>query len=249
MNAKMKRVVLGVMMCGVASVASAAEVKAAVAANFTATMKELAAKFEAKTGDKVTLSFGSSGKLYTQIVNGAPYDVFLSADTARPEQLEQEGGAVKGSRFTYAMGRLALWSAQPELVDAEGTVLNSEKFERLAIANPKTAPYGAAAVEVLQGLGLYEKIEPRIVQGDNIAQTYQFVATGNAQLGFVALAQVKAKPSGSWWQIPQDYYTPIRQDAVLLKSAADNKAARALLDYLRSPEAKQIIEQSGYGVE
>ena len=128
-------------------------------------------------------------------------------------------------------------------------MLNSEKFERIAIANPKTAPYGAAAVEVLQGLGLYEKLSPRIVQGDNIAQTYQFVSTGNAQLGFVALSQVMAKQSGSWWQIPQDYYTPIRQDAVLLKSAADNKAAKALLDFLRSPEAKQIIEQSGYGVE
>ena len=249
MKAKWQMTVVALVLALATGSAAAAEVKAAVAANFTATMKELAAKFEAKTGNKVTLSFGSSGKLYTQIVNGAPYDIFLSADAARPEKLEDEGGAVQGSRFTYAMGRLALWSAQPDFVDSEGTVLNSEKFERIAIANPKTAPYGAAAVEVLQGLGLYEKLSPRIVQGDNIAQTYQFVSTGNAQLGFVALSQVMAKQSGSWWQIPQDYYTPIRQDAVLLKSAADNKAAKALLDFLRSPEAKQIIEQSGYGVE
>ena len=220
MKAKWQMTVVALVLALAAGSAAAAEVKAAVAANFTATMKELAAKFEAKTGNKVTLSFGSSGKLYTQIVNGAPYDVFLSADAARPEKLEDEGGAVQGSRFTYAMGRLALWSAQPDFVDSEGTVLNSEKFERIAI-----------------------------VQGDNIAQTYQFVSTGNAQLGFVALSQVMAKQSGSWWQIPQDYYTPIRQDAVLLKSAADNKAAKALLDFLRSPEAKQIIEQSGYGVE
>ncbi len=249
MNGKWRKWLAAFVLATAAVGAAADEVRVAVAANFTATMNALAAKFEAKSGHKVTVSFGSSGKFYTQIVNGAPFDLFLSADQARPQQLMLDGQAVAGSEFTYAQGRLALWSTKPGFVDTEGTVLNSETFKRLAIANPKTAPYGAAAVEVLQDLGLYELLTPRLVEGENIAQTYQFVATGNAELGFVALSQVRARPEGSWWEVPQDHYTPIRQDAVLLKGAAGKTAAKALLAFLHSPEAKKIIGDSGYGVE
>ncbi len=249
MKGKWQKLVVAAALSLTAASATAAEVRVAVAANFTSTMKTLAAKFEAKTGNKVVISFGSTGKLYTQIVNGAPYDVFLSADTARPQLLEQDGKAVVGSRFTYALGRLVLWSAKPGVVDTEGTILNDGDFKHIAIANPKTAPYGAAAMEVMNGLGVYDTIKDRIVEGDNIAQTFQFVATGNAQIGFVALSQVKAVNKGSWWEIPQGYYTPIRQDAVLLKSAANNATAKRLMAFLRSGAAQAIIANSGYGID
>jgi molybdate transport system substrate-binding protein len=229
------------------SAVPADEVKAAVAANFTAAMKEIAAGFERATAHSALLSFGSTGKLYTQIVNGAPYALFLAADQKRPRRLVEEGEA--GGRFTYATGKLVLWSARPGYVDPEGKVLSSGSFKRLAIANPKTAPYGAAAVEVLDSLGLRARLAPKLVRGDSIAQTHQFVATGNAELGFVALAQVVLNPEGSRWLVPQDLYAPIRQDAVLLDAGKDQPAAKALLSYLKGPQARAVIERFGYGVD
>lgn len=226
--------------------ARADTVKAAVAANFTAAMREIAADFEQITGHTALLSFGSTGKLYTQILNGAPFEVFLAADQKRPRLLAQAGKAE--APFTYAVGRLVLWSARPSYVDAQGQVLTRGAFAHLAIANPKTAPYGAAALEVLERLGLKDALTPRLVRGDSIAQARQFVATGNAELGFVALAQVALDPSGSRWDVPQALYRPIRQDAVLLRAGADRPAARALVDYLKGPAARAIIQRFGYGL-
>ncbi|RCX32046.1 molybdate ABC transporter substrate-binding protein [Thioalbus denitrificans] len=234
------------------SAAMAAEVNAAVAANFTAAMKEIVTAFEAATGHKVLASYGSTGKLYAQIVNGAPFGLFLAADAARPKRLEEEGKAVPGSRFTYAVGRLVLWSPAPDRVDGEGTVLKSGEFSRLAIANPKTAPYGTAAMEVLEGLGLEAAVSDRLIRGDSITQTYQFVASGNAELGFVALSQVALLPEekvGSRWLVPQSLYAPLQQQAVLLKEGAGNPAAVALAEYLKSPAARAVIEAYGYGTE
>jgi len=225
----------------------AGEVKAAVAANFTAAMKEIAAGFEAATGHKVLASYGSTGKLYAQIENGAPFEVFLAADRKRPAMLEDAGTA--SGRFTYAVGKLVLWSADPGLVDAAGKVLQTGRFRRLAIANPATAPYGAAAMQVIGALGLGDSLQEKLVRGDSIAQTYQFVATANAGLGFVALAQVVLNPSGSRWEVPQALYDPIRQDAVLLRAGAGNPAAAALLAYLKSAPARAVIERFGYGTE
>ncbi|MBS0316885.1 MAG: molybdate ABC transporter substrate-binding protein [Proteobacteria bacterium] len=225
-------------------------VQVAVAANFTEPMKAIAADFEHDTGNQVQLSFGSTGKFYAQIKNGAPFDLFLAADEATPERLEKEGGAVAGSRFTYAVGRLVLWSAQAGVVDDQGAVLKGNAFKALAVANPKLAPYGAAAIQTLTKLGLLEQIQPKIVQGENIAQTYAFVASGNAELGFVALSQVYADgkiKSGSGWIVPDDLHVPIRQDAVQLAKARDNKAAAALLAYLRSDKARAVIRSFGYG--
>jgi molybdate transport system substrate-binding protein len=243
----MSRLLCLVLLVVAAGPAQAAQVKVAVAANFTAAMKEIAAAFEAATGHELVVSYGSTGKIYAQIVNGAPFEVFLAADQARPQRLVEEGRA--SDRFTYAVGRLVLWSPDPDRVDARGAVLRSGDFRRLAIANPVTAPYGAAAVQVLERLGLMQALEPRLVRGDNIAQAYQFVATRNAELGFVAMAQVALEPGGSRWPVPLDLYDPIRQDAVLLEKGRDNPAARALLDYLAGPEAHAVIERFGYGVE
>lgn len=230
--------------------ASAGEVHAAVAANFTKPMKELAARFEAGTGHKVTLSAGSTGKLYAQIRNGAPFDLFFSADKEYPARLEREGQAVAGSCFTYAIGRLALWSPREGYVDGEGRVLQQGGFQRLAIANPKTAPYGAAARQVLEGMGLWAEVSPRLVQGENISQTHQFIASGNAELGFIALSQTKddARMGGSLWIVPQALYSPIEQQAALLAKGRDNPAAQALLDFVKSDEARTIIERYGYGL-
>lgn len=230
--------------------AQAEAVQVAVAANFTEPMKAIAADFERDTGDRVELSFGSTGKFYAQIRNGAPFDLFLAADEAAPERLENEGGTVAGSRFTYAVGRLVLWSAQAGAVDAAGEVLKKNGFKAIAIANAKLAPYGAAAMQTLTRLGLLEQVQPKIVQGENIAQTYAFVASGNAELGFVALSQVYADgkiKSGSGWIVPDDLHAPIRQDAVQLARARDNKAAAALLAYLRSDKARAVIRSFGYG--
>jgi len=229
--------------------ARAGEVRVAVAANFTSAMKDIAADFERRSGHHVVLSFGSTGSLYAQIHHGAPYDLFLAADERRPKLLEQEGTAVAGTRFTYAIGRLVLWSAKPGVVDARGDVLKHGSFARLAIANPKTAPYGAAAQQVLEHLKLWHALQPRIVRGENIAQTHQFVATGNAELGFVALSQVVKTGGGSQWQVPQTLYPPIRQQAVLLVRGKDKPAAHALLDYLRSAAGRNVIERFGYGTE
>ncbi|MDP2030792.1 MAG: molybdate ABC transporter substrate-binding protein [Thiobacillus sp.] len=229
--------------------AYAAEVQVAVAANFTAPMQAIAAAFEKSTGHKAQLSFGATGKFYAQIKNGAPFDVLLAADDETPARLEREGAAVAGSRFTYAIGQLALWSAKPGYVDAKGEVLKTGAFDHLALANPKLAPYGAAAVETLNRLGLLAALQPRFVQGENIAQTFQFVSTGNAELGFVALSQVMKNgkvSSGSAWIVPPSLHAPIRQDAAILIRGKDNPAALALMKYLKEDQARAIIKTYGY---
>jgi molybdate transport system substrate-binding protein len=223
------------------------EVKIAVAANFTAPMKEIAAQFTRATGHETGVSHGSTGKLYAQIENGAPFDVFLAADQKHPKQLAEAGKA--SVPFTYAVGKLVLWSAMPGSIDAQGNVLRGGAFDKLAIANPKTAPYGAGALQVLERLGVLRAVEHKLVRGENIAQTYQFVLTGNAQLGFVALSQIVLDPKGSRWNPPQALYDPIRQDAVLLERGAANPAASALIDFLKGPKARSVIEKYGYGVE
>jgi len=228
--------------------ASAAEVRVAVAANFTETAKELAGVFQKQTSHTAVLSFGSSGQLLTQVQQGAPFEVLLSADRERPEQAVSLGLAEADSRFTYAIGKLVLWSKSPELVKGEGT-LKAAKFTKLALANPETAPYGAAAIEVLKALGLHAALTPKLVQGNSIAQAYQFIETGNAELGFVALSQVVASTAGSRWLVPQSLYTPIRQDAVLLKTGASNPAAREFLAFLKGPAARALIEKYGYGLD
>lgn len=232
-----------------ASAAQAAEVKVAVAANFAQTMKEIATEFEKETSHKVAVTQGATGKFYAQISNGAPFDVFLSADDETPSKLVREGKAVAGTQFTYAVGRLVLWSPDAALVDQEAGVLKTDKFKHLAIANAKVAPYGIAAVQTMQKLGLLTTLEPRVVQGESIAQTFQFVSSGNAQLGFVALSQVwengKLK-SGSAWIVPESMHEPLHQDVVLLNPGKDAPAATALLTYLKSDKARKIIERFGY---
>ena len=239
------------MAMACASAARAGEVQVAVAANFTAPMQEIAAAFERDTGHKAILSFGATGKFYAQISNGAPFEVLLAADDDTPARLEQEGRGVAGSRFTYAVGKLVLWSPRAGYVDARGDILKTGDFKHLAIANPKTAPYGAAAVSVLNKMNLAEALRPKLVQGENIAQAYQFVSTGNAQLGFVALSQVYQAgriASGSAWIVPGSFHDPIRQDALVLAKGAANPAARALAGYLRADKAKGIIRSFGYAL-
>lgn len=226
--------------------ALAAEVNVAVAANFTEPAKEIAARFKARTGHEATLSFGSSGQFYTQIANGAPFGVFLSADRERPEKADAEGLGVGGSRFTYAVGRLVLYSRTAGLVDGKGAVLKSGKFQKIAIADPKTAPYGVAAVETMRKLGVHDALAPKLVQGTSITQAYQFIDTGAAELGFVALSQVVAMRGGSRWVVPAADHTPIDQQAVLLKTGAANPAATAFMAFLKGGEAKAIIRKYGY---
>lgn len=240
------------MLCCAAFAAMADEVKVAVAANFTDVTQKLAPLFEQQTGHTLRASFGSSGKLYAQIEHGAPFAVFLSADAERPARAEAAGLAVTGSRFTYAYGKVVLWSATPGRVDDQGAVLKEGKFARLAIANPKTAPYGAAAEQVMAKLGVLMALKPKLVQGDSIAQTMQFALSGNAELGFVALSQVQGlapEQAGSRWVVPQDLYEPIAQQAVLLQKGADSVAARAFLQFLRSAAAKTVIQRYGYATE
>lgn len=230
-------------------VVQAAEVSVAVAANFTVPMQKIASLFEQDTGHKAVLAFGSTGRFYAQVRNGAPFQVLLAADEETPARLEREGAGVAGSRFTYAVGRLVLWSRQPGLVDARGEVLKFGRFDKLALADPKLAPYGAAAMETLAALGALEAVRPRVVQGESIAQTYQFVASENAQLGFVALSQVFADgriTSGSGWVVPPELHAPIRQDAILLDKGRGNPAALALMQYLRTDKARAIIRSHGY---
>ena len=239
------------VLCGLHWSARAAEVTVAVASNFSAPMQKLAQAFEQETGHKALLSFGSTGNLYAQIRNGAPYEVLLAADDATPRKLEAEGLGVAGSRFTYAIGTLVLWSKQPGLVDEKGDVLRSGKFERIAMANPKLAPYGAAAVETLTQMGVLQTVQPKLVQGENISQTYQFVATQNAQLGFVALSQVMVDgrvSQGSAWVVPAHLHSPIRQDAVLLAKGRDAPAAAALMRFLRGEQARALIRTFGYAL-
>ena len=225
------------------------EVSVAVASNFTAPMQNIALAFERDTGHKAILSFGATGRFYAQIKNGAPYHLLLAADDTTTEKIEREGLGVPASRFTYAIGKLVLWSKQANFVDPQGDVLKSGKFARIALADPRLAPYGAAAIETMKKLDVLEALKPKFIQGENISQTYQFVATENAQLGFVALSQVYAGGQiiqGSAWIIPTAMYTPIRQDAILLKAGQDLPAAQALVQYLRSEQAYAIIRSFGY---
>ena len=231
------------------TLARADVVQVAVAANFTAPARALAEVFARTTGHEARLSFGATGAFYTQIKNGAPFDVLLAADNERPARLEKEGDTVAGSRFTYATGQLVLWSAKPGFVDDQGAVLKGGHFGKIAIANPKNAPYGAAAVEAMEKLGLAATLQPKLVTGESIGQTFNFIATGNAELGFVALAQVleggKLK-SGSMWVVPAQYHAPIIQDAVILNRAASNPAAKAWMELLKTPQSKALIRSYGY---
>ena len=229
--------------------AQADEVQVAVAANFTAPIQAIAADFEKDTGHKLVAAYGATGQFYTQIKNGAPFEVFLSADDTTPEKLEKEGDTVKGSRFTYAVGTLALWSAKDGYVDSKGEVLKKNEYQHLSIANPKTAPYGLAATQVLEKLKLTEATKTKIVEGQNITQAYQFVSTGNAELGFVALSQIYKEgkvTSGSAWIVPASLHDPIKQDAVILSKGKDNAAAKALVEYLKGPKAAAVIKSYGY---
>ena len=244
----MQRPLVFGLTLALAGSALAGEVQVAVAANFTAPMQQIAALFERDTGHKAVLAFGGTGKFYAQITNGAPFDVLLSADDETPARLEKEGHTVAGSRFTYAVGKLVLWSTDPKRVDAQGDILKTGSFKRLAIANPKTAPYGAAAIETMTALGVLPQLQSRFVQGENIAQTHQFVTTGNAELGFVALSQTykDGKPYGSMWVVPDTLHQPILQDAVLLTRGKDKAAASALLGYLKGDRARNVIRSFGY---
>ncbi|WP_394682272.1 molybdate ABC transporter substrate-binding protein [uncultured Comamonas sp.] len=237
------------LLAAFATGAHADEVSVAVAANFTAPMQKIAAAFEKDSGHKAVLSFGATGKFYAQINNGAPFGILLAADDTTPAKQAQEGKGVAASRFTYAIGQLVLWSKQAGYVDDTGAVLKTGDYRHIAIANPKLAPYGLAAMETLQHLGLTDAVTPKIVQGENIGQTYQFAASGNAQLGFVALSQVMEDGKlreGSAWIVPSAMHEPIRQDAVLLNSAKDNAAATALMQYLKGDKARAIIQSYGY---
>lgn len=237
------------LLCLLPPLARADAVPVAVAANFSAPMRQIAAAFEQDSGHALQLSFGATGKFYAQIRNGAPFEVFLAADDSTPTRLARDGAAVAGSQFTYAIGRLVLWSATPGYVDEQGAVLEQGGFRHLAIANPKLAPYGAAAVETLRALQRLDAIQPKFVQAENIAQAHQFVASGNAELGFVALAQVMQAGrigAGSGWVVPAHLHAPIRQDAILLARGRDKPAALALLQYLKGARARAIIRSFGY---
>lgn len=228
--------------------ALAGQTLAAVAANFTDAANEIAEAFKSDTGHEVVLSFGSTGQLYTQITQDAPFEVFLAADAERPAKAIAEGFGMEGESFTYAIGRVVLWSTDADLVKGEET-LKAGEFQKISVANPETAPYGAAAVEVLKNLGVYDALQSKIVQGNNIGQAYQFIETRNAELGFVALAQIVSNEGGSRWVVPGELHSPIKQDVVLLKKGDGNEAARAFFEYLRGPAALAIIDKYGYGVE
>jgi molybdate transport system substrate-binding protein len=244
-----KSFVLTLLFVAYATSLRAEQALVAVAANFSAPMQQIALAFQKDTGHQLKLSFGATGGIYAQIKNGGPFDVFLSADQLTPQKIEAEGLGVPQTRFTYATGQLVLWSKQDGLVDDKGQVLRSKNIQRIALANPKLAPYGAAALEAMTQLGLLDELKPKLVQGDNIAQTYQFVSTQNAQLGFVALSQVFADgkiTSGSGWVLPSSLYKPILQDAILLKNGKDNSAAKALMLYIKGDKAKEMIKRFGY---
>ncbi|MBA1274017.1 molybdate ABC transporter substrate-binding protein [Stutzerimonas azotifigens] len=234
------------------ALAIADEVQVAVAANFTAPMRELAEAFEASTGHRARLAYGSTGKFYAQISNGAPFEVLFSADSATPTRLAKEGKALGDSQFTYALGQLVLWSAREGYATDGEALLERGDFRHLAIATPTAAPYGAAALEVIRGMGLEADLKGKLVQGENITQAFQFVATGNAEVGFVALSQVYLDGEisrGSAWTVPAERYSPIRQDAVVLERGRDNPAAHALLDFMHTEQARAVMARYGYGVE
>jgi len=250
MKSGFQGMLIGAALCVTALAAHADEVSVAVASNFAGPLAKIGEGFTATTGHVLKVSSGATGKFYSQIVAGAPFEVLVAADDETPKKLIAEGHAVAGTNFTYAIGRLVLWSAQPGFVDDQGAVLASSKFAHLAIANPKLAPYGQAGMEVLKARGLTDAVAPKLVTAESIAQAYQFIATGNAELGFVALSQVAipGKPAtGSSWLVPQSLYGEIRQDAVLLKVGEKNPAAAALLAYLKSAPARSVIQSYGYG--
>jgi molybdate transport system substrate-binding protein len=250
MKSGFQGMLIGAALCVTALAAHADEVSVAVASNFAGPLAKIGEGFTATTGHVLKVSSGATGKFYSQIVAGAPFEVLIAADDETPKKLIAEGHAVAGTNFTYAIGRLVLWSAQPGFVDDQGAVLASSKFAHLAIANPKLAPYGQAGMEVLKARGLTDAVAPKLVTAESIAQAYQFIATGNAELGFVALSQVAipGKPAtGSSWLVPQSLYGEIRQDAVLLKVGEKNPAAAALLAYLKSAPARSLIQSYGYG--
>ncbi|WP_233237180.1 molybdate ABC transporter substrate-binding protein [Bordetella sp. LUAb4] len=249
MNIRLFSAALAVVASAAGATAHAGEVQVAVAANFTAPVKAIAAEFEKDTGNKVVAAFGATGQFYAQIQNGAPFEVFLAADDTTPAKLESDKRIVPGSRFTYATGALALWSAKEGYVDDKGAVLKKNDYKHLSIANPKAAPYGLAAVQTLEKLGLTQAVKDKIVEGQNITQAQQFIATGNAELGFVALSQIYKDgkvTSGSAWVVPASMHEPIRQDAVILDKGKDNAAAKAFVDYLKGPKAAAIIKSYGY---
>jgi len=238
------------LLSGTDSSAQAAEVRVAVASNFASPLKVIKTRFEKATGHRMVIISGSTGKLFAQVKNGAPFDLLLAADSLRPRLLEEAGFIVSGSRSTYAVGRLALWSANPNQINGEGAeIFQNQTFHHLAMANPKTAPYGRAALQALKKLGVWDRIRGKVVQGENIGQAFQFIATQNAELGFVALSQAldpRNKLKGSRWDVPTDLYDPIFQDLVLLKRGEDNPAAQALVDFIRGPAARKIIADFGY---
>ncbi|WP_153160160.1 molybdate ABC transporter substrate-binding protein [Zoogloea sp. 1C4] len=249
MKPVLRTLALSVSLAGASFVAQADEVSVAVAANFTAPMQRIAADFEKATGHKAQLVFGSTGKFYAQIKSGAPFQVLLAADDETPARLVKEGDGVAGSQFTYAIGKLVLWSPKPGFVDDKGEVLKSGRFEHLSIANPKLAPYGLAAVETLKALGLADALQPKLVTGESITQAQQFVVSGNAELGFIAFAQIHKDGKlidGSYWLVPGRFHTPIRQDAVVLDKGKASAAAAALMGYLKSPAAVAVIRAYGY---
>ena len=248
----LRRLLTLVAACAASAVVHAETVNIAVAANFTEPAKALASILSKTTGHTANLSFGATGAFYSQIKNGAPFDILMAADDERPARLEKEGDTVPSSRFTYATGQLVLWSAKPGYVDDQGAVLKANRFNKIAVANPKNAPYGAAAVEAMDKLGLAATLQPKLVTGESIGQTYNFIATGNADLGFVALSQVldagKLK-GGSMWLVPAQLHTPIVQDAVILKRGAGNPAAQAWMDLMKTPKTKEFIRTYGYAVK
>lgn len=250
LNTRGLQVLIAAASAAVSTNANAAEVTVAVAANFAGPLARIGEGFTAATGHTLRVSSGATGKFYSQIISGAPFEVLIAADDETPRRLIAEGYAVVGSQFTYAIGKLVVWSAQPGYVDHEGAVLSTGTYAHLAIANPKLAPYGRAGLEVLKARGLSQAVAPKLVTAESIAQAYQFAATGNAELGFVALSQVAVpgKPvTGSYWLVPPALYGEIRQDAVLLKTGEKNQAAASLLAYLKSPAAKAVIQSYGYG--
>lgn len=237
------------LACALIPSAQADEVSVAVASNFTAPMQKIAALFAQDTGHTAKLSFGSTGKFYAQIASGAPFGILLAADDKTPAKIAKEELGDGATRFTYAIGQLVLWSKQANYVDAKGEVLAKGNWQHIAVANPRLAPYGLAAMQTLDKLSLTDKVQPRIVQGDNIGQTYQFAASGNAELGFVALSQVTEDGKlreGSAWVVPAEMHEPIRQDAIVLKPGAGNAAAKALMEYLRGDKARAVIKSYGY---
>src|SRR5271157_5530406 len=241
-------VAIAVFASSVAAPAQAGQTNVAVAANFTEPAKEIAALFKQKTGSEAVLSFGASGPFFTQITHDAPFQVFLSADAERPKAAVDGGYAVPGTEFTYAIGKLVLWSKVVDVTKGE-EALKAGAFSKLSIANPAGAPYGAAAIETMKALGVYDSLKPKIVQGNSIAQAFQFVDTKNAEVGFVALSQLYGVTEGTRWLAPQDLYAPLRQDAVLLKKGENDEVAKAFLEFLKGPEARAIIERFGYGLD